>query len=397
MVRTMKLVTDQNILKHLENEEQVSKPQNKSLLDKIASVADTFNKGVEATHLPQFAGGLLQGAGDVAASLGNVVARPLGHPIPHPNLKQYIPSGFGSQVAFGGGELASQIPLMLGGAGLLAKAGLGAKAGIGGQAAQGAISGALMGENEEGGGRLLGALMGGAIPAGLGLGKKALSLRSKNIAEKVLDTLSSSQKEYGNTFNTILNEAKNRGAYEHFLPIKANEKLLEKAGNKDYLYALKEYNKNPNLGSAHEAQSQLGAYIRDIGKPTSTLDRHAKEEAKKLAKNIREHISEQLSKSGNSDLAMDYSMARKGYKEEVAPYLQSKAVKSLLEGHLLPSKFLPKIAQEDKFIAQIGQYRHPEIQQAELIKKLLNNKIAHSAAGLGLGGLGLYGLQNLLK
>lgn len=397
MVRTMKLVTDPNLIKQLEQGDGKEEKKESSLLDKISGVAEKFNRGIEATHLPELAGGLLQGAGDVGVSLANVAAKPLGYEIPHPNLKQYIPHGFGSLAAFSAGELASQIPLFMGGAGLIGKAGIGAEAGIGGKAVQGALAGGLMGENSEGGGRLLSGLLGAAVPTGIGLAQKGLSLRSKNIAANVLQSLEKSKQEYANKFGNIFEEARNRGISENFRPIAANQRLLGKAGNKDYLYALNEFNANPTLEAAHEAQSQLGKYVNKIGKPTSTLDRHAIEEANRVKKAIQDHIMEHLRRSGNTDLAIDYNMAKQGYKQEVAPYLNSKTVNQLLEGKLLPNKFAPKIAQEESFIAKIGQHKHPEIQQREFLKNIAKSKMAQTIAAVLAAELGLHGIGKLLK
>lgn len=369
-----------------------------SWLDKAGNAADYFNKAVESTRLPQFAGGLLQGTGDIGASLANIIARPLGHPISHPELQKYIPQDIGSQMAVGGGELASQIPLMTSGAGLIGKlTGFGTKSGLSGKAAQGALSGALMGENNEGEGRLSGAIEGAAIPTTMGIAKNLTGLRSKNIAEKVMQGMKESKAEYAKKFGNIFKETESRGIANKVKPIDANERLLNRAGNKDYLYALEQYNKKPSIEKAHEAQSQLGKYIKDIGSPKSTLDRHAKEEAKKVSKGLREHIAHQMQKTGNTDLALKYNEARKGYSQEVAPYLNSKAIKKFLNDELRPNKLASFLGKEEKFMSKLGQYRHPEIQQREMIKNILNSKIGQYGIGTGLGGLGLYGLSKAFK
>jgi len=385
-------------LERRKGSQQQPQQQDSSFLDKIGNAAGKFNNAVESTHLPEFAGGLLQGAGDIGASLGNIIAKPLGREIPHPNLKQYIPHGLGSNVAFGAGELGSQIPLMMSGAGLAGKAlGIGEKAGLSGKLAQGAISGAAMGENQEGNGRVAGAIEGAALPAIGELVKGANKLRPKKIAEAIQGAEKAKVKEYGDKFKNVFSEAKSRGISENFEKIKADEKLLRRGGNKDYLYSLEEYNKKPTLENAHNAQSDLGKYVADIGKPTSTLDRHAKIEARNAAKSIREHISQQLQKSGNTDLALDYNFARNGFKNQVAPYTSNKALQSFKQGNLTTKDFVKKILQDKSFKAKVGQQEHPELYQAELVKKILTSKASQIAGGAIAGGLGLHGISRLLK
>jgi len=386
------------------SDEELMKIANQSepgILEKAGNAADYFNKFIEGTRLPAAAGGLLQGIGDVGASLGNLVARPLGHSIPHPNLGQYVDNSFPSRLAFGAGEIASQIPLYTSGAGLIGKAtGIGEKAGLSGKAVQGAISGSLLGENEEGD-RLTGAALGAALPvAGNVIGKLG-NLRSKNIANNVLNGMKNTEQKYSQQFNHLFKEAEKRGYAGNYDPISFNEELLTNGGNKKLLYALKQYNKKPSLEAAHDAQSDLGKYINKIGKSSDSTERKAKEEAREVASQLRKHIIEQLNRSGNPDLAMNYIHARQGYKAEYAPYLNSKAIKKLINEELTPRDFAKEIAKDKKFKAKVGQYQHPEIQEREFLRKIANSKAGHYAIGTGAGTLagaaGFYGLSRLLK
>lgn len=367
----------------------------KSWLEKAGNLADKFNKGVEATGLPAAAGGFYQGVGDVGASLGNVIARPLGHPIPHPEFRKYFDNSLASSIGFGAGELGSQIPLYASGAGFLGKLGLGAEAGLSGKAIQGLLAGSLLGEDKEGG-RKLGAALGAGMPIA-GAAIKGLSgLRSKKIADKVLTGFANTEKHYGKEFSSIFNESRMRGI-KHLEKVPSKMELLKKGGEKNYLQALKDFNNHPTIENAHSAQSDLAKYVSRIGKPANKLERDARNEAKRLSETIREKMSSHLVETGNPDLAMRYNQARHGFKEDVVPYMNSKVIKNMKEGNIRSKHFAKKIAEDERFMAKLGQKKHPEIALRENITKGLSNKIVQYGLGTGLGGLGFYEAAKLLK
>ena len=374
------------------------KPQQKEQgwLDKAGNYAGKFNNIVESSHLPEFAGGLLQGAGDIGTSLGNVIARPLGHPIPHPNLSQYINKSPVSRLAFGAGELGSQIPLYSMGAGALGKLGLTAEAGLSGRVAEGLVSGALMGENDEGG-RIGGAAMGAAVPLA-GKAIQSLSkLKSSNIAKNVTEGYTKATNESSKQFKDVFKAANERGVGTLSNKFNAKFNLLKKTGDKKYLHALEEFYKNPTLANAHEAQSNLAKYAYKIGKADNALDRRAKEEATRLSNKIREKMFNKFHKTGNLDLALKYNDARQFYKEGVTPYLNSKAFQKLQSGELRPKNFANKIQEDEAFISKIGQHDHPEIEYRRLLKNALGNKAVQYGIGTGLGALGLYETSKFFK
>lgn len=366
-----------------------------SLLQRAASVADRFNKGVEATGLPAAAGGFYQGVGDIGASLGNIVARPLGHPIPHPNFKKFFDNSLASSVGFGVGQVGGQIPAYLSGAGLLAKLGIGAKAALSGKIAQGILSGAALGEDDKGN-RGFGAAIGGAMPVVGALAKGVSNLRSKNIAKNVLEGFASSKKQVASEFKDIFTQAKNRGV-QHLERIPAKIELLHRGGNKDYIQALKDFNNVPNVSNAHSAQSDLGKYIRKIGAPSNKLERDAIEEAKRLSTTLKEKMGEHFIKSGNTDLALRYNQAREAFKQEVVPYMESKAIKALQRGDLRPKNFSKKIAEDERFISKIGQYNHPQIELSDRLRRGLASPATKTATGVAAGLLLPYGLYKYIK
>ncbi len=366
-----------------------------SWLDTAGQAAGKFNKFIEGTRLPAFAGGLLQGAGDIGASLGNLVMRPLGHPIPHPELSKYINQDQLSRLAFGVGELASNAPLYASGAGAIGKLGMTAEAGLSGKLAEGLASGFLMGENKEGE-RGTGALMGAAIPA-VGAAFKGLSkLKSSKIAENVLKGFKSAENEASKQFGHVFKEAESKGI-KHISRIPVNIGLLKKQGDSKYLHAMEEFHKSPTMANAHSAQSDLAKYANNIGRPQNTLERQAKEEALRASEAIRENMMHEFHDTGNTGLALKYNNARKFYKNIVSPYLNSKSIKKLQSGELRPKNFANMIEKEESFMSKIGQHEHPEIEYRRKLNKALSNKMVNYGIGTGLGSLGLYEVSKLFK
>lgn len=358
-------------------------PENESLLTKAGNLAGKFNQAVESTHLPAFAGGLYQGVGDVAASLGNLVARPLGHPIPHPEFKKYFDNSLGSNIAFGGGELASSLPLLATGAGAVEGLGLGAEAGLSGKVLQGLVSGSLLGENKEGG-RVGGALTGAAMPL-IGLAVKGYkAIRSKNIAKNVLEGMENAKAKSAEQFGNIFKAAEGKGVNKGFSAIDYNRPLLNKAGNRDYLHAMEEFKKNPTIENAHSAQSDLAKYANMIKNPVNKLERDAKQEALRASEEIRSKMMEQFHKTGNLKHGLEYNEARKDFAAKVGPYLSSKSIKALKSGNLRPKNFASRLAQEEDFMTKLGA-EHPEVEWREKLKNSYHSPLG-KAALIGIGG-----------
>ena len=390
----MGIVTDPKLIERLNAmhaaQMQQSAPQ-ESLLDKTSSFVDKWiNKPVQSLGIPDLAGGFLQGAGDVGASLANIVARPLGHPVPHPDLQQYTSQSPLSRLMFGAGELGAQLPLFASGAGIAGKIGnIAERGGLATKTALGALSGGSLGENKEGSGRLTSAALGTLEPLGGSLINKARSLKSSNIAKDVVEGEKEAVARYGKKFTNILLQGN-----VPLKKIKGDLSLLSKAGSDKFIYALKEFNKKPMASVAHEAQSDLMKYVASIGKPSSKLERDAVKEASRLSDSLRGMMAEGWKKSGKEHLVALYNQAREGFKKEVVPYFGSKTLEQFKKGNIRGEKFAPLIAQEEKFMAQLGSKKHPKIGSRERLVKAMTHPIAKhavgSAIGTGLGGLGLY-------
>jgi hypothetical protein len=370
----------------------------KGFIERAGETAGKFNKFVESTGLPAFSGGLYQGVGDIGASLGNLIAKPLGKEISHPEFRRFFPDTMGNSLAFGAGQIAAQIPAYAsGGAAIGSITGIGKGAGLSGKVAQGALAGGLMGESQEGG-RGEGVLLGGGAPIAGKIISGLRDLRSSKIVNNVLKAEKEISGQYGKQFNFIIKEGEASGANKYLSPTSYNKKILEKGGDKDLLHGLYKYNTNPTVANAHDAQSDLLKYAAKIGTPKGSLAREAKSEAKKLSGNIRLELSRALQKAGRTDLSADYSMTRQGYKNDVVPYLNSKTLNALKNKDIRKGKAASSLANEEKFMAKIGQYKHPEIARRELVKNILTSSHFIHALGLGAGSaLGMYGAAKLLE
>lgn len=160
----MKEVKDPEIL-NLFNEDK----KYQSLLGKAGKYAEKFNKTIESLRLPSVAGGFLQSAGDMGASIANVPLGMVGAPkIPHPTLQKYLPQDLLSRGAFLGGELGGGLGGWIKTQGAISKLLPEMKAlpKVARESLSGLMTGGLVGEDSEGDGRVLSAGLGSiAVPA----------------------------------------------------------------------------------------------------------------------------------------------------------------------------------------------------------------------------------------
>lgn len=284
----MGIVTDPELIAKLNtlHAAQSQTQKEPSFLQKAGGFAEKYiNKPIESAGIPDVAGGVLQGAGDIAASLGNVIARPLGHPIPHPDLQKYTSGSPFSKAMFGAGELGAQIPAFMSGAGALGRfTGLGEDASLLAKALHGATTSAAMGENKEGGGRKLAAALGtltgpgvlSEIPVTRRLASRHLNRARELVRERGVQSL--------NVPEHLLDEART------FLPQNAaTENLLHQAsaGNYEPLFTL---------------QSDLAASARDLMSGRGA-DRMLGRQANELRQSLLNSMRGSLAESGHTDIA----------------------------------------------------------------------------------------------
>lgn len=252
--------------------------------------------------------GLLQGGGDVAASIGNFPGDIYKHfaggespyHIPHPALQQYYPEGMAGKLGSSIGEGIGQVGIPGTGAIKAMKAVNNpltkALAGM----AAGGLGNAASNEDDRIGSGITGAALGatGSVAGSIGKGianvpwTKGAANKSLRIAEQLV-------KERGiknlPIAKDIFNESKN------FLPKNLpNKKLLEAARGGDYkkLFTL---------------QSDLGKISRELQKSSSGAERLHGMQAADLRKRMLDSMKEHLSKQGHEDIANHLTMGQQKY------------------------------------------------------------------------------------
>lgn len=251
--------------------------------------------------------GLLQGGGDVAASIGNFPADIWEHfkgekpyHIPHPKLQQYYPEGMAGKIGSTLGEGIGQFAIP--GTGTikavkavnnpLVKALMGMTAG--------GLTNAAANEGDRVGAGITGAALGGAgtavgevgkgiskIPFTKGIASKALKQAEKLVGDRGVKDFKISK--------DIFKESKD------FLPKNLpSKKLLEAAKKGDYktLFTL---------------QSDLGKTARELTNSASGADRLHGMQAHDLRQRLIDSMKEHLSKQGHEDISKLLTKGQKKY------------------------------------------------------------------------------------
>lgn len=370
----------------------------------LEGITDPFNKAVEQARLPSIAGGALQSAGDVGASLANIPAaaqesvtgEPSSMRVPHPDLSQYLPKDPTSALAFLGGEAGGG--LALGGGGFAGMGGMGIPAKIAG----GALMGAAAGETDDmGGGRGLGAVIGaGGSAAGAGLQRLAGALSNKKLAKELVDAESKASKHYNSRYGHIFDQVENRNIPDMLNkkpPI--NVRLLHEAPEAEkYLASTKEFYSKPTLKNAHNAQSDLYKMINSIKriepeKRTMQMN-EAMKEAERLRGDLNNNILSHLHENNSLDLALDYGTVGEGYRKDVVPYQSLKHLKDHKKNKKTADTFIKDALKNEEFLLNMGD-RHPNLSTRYQIDKALKSPLAPYIVGGGVGGTA-YGVLNKL-
>lgn len=372
-----------------------------SPLERFGRYAGNFNKVVEASRLPAFAGGLLQGTGDVAASAANLplalVNKALGTDIkaPHPELRQFLPKDPITSAAFTAGRIGPEIAGATQGAGaaknlLSAIPGYNAASKIpyvgkaGKAALEGAAGGAIAGETKEGNRELA------AIAGALGIPvNKAFSylrgLTPEKIGRKLLGAEKSAKEEYRGLYGDLFKEAEQKGIGNVPKP-ESNLDFIKENSPDKFHGGLEKFLEKPTPENAHFAQSDLGKlerHFKGIDETKTGLtseQRNVYKEVKKAKKELQGHIHSTL----GPELSGRYKEITAGYPEDVLIYGQSKegkAAKRLIKELELSKKM---------------QAKHPELIHQKQLEKAVN---AGKKGTLHAVPHGIYGtiLYQLLK
>lgn len=349
-----------------------------------------------------YAGGVFRGAGqalgDVGASAANLGLEKLGMPyrIPHPNLILPNPSLAGS-LGQNLGSIGAQLALPLGIAGKVGKALTNAPklAKVLGSVGSGALEGYLGNEDNREQAAALGAGLSGlgmAIPRALNYAK---SFGSKSIAKDITNRMKILQKDYGNKFENLIQNASEEMPNAKLKPTLINRQLFKKGNFDKDLHALDKFNQNPSLENAHKAQSALGQIMSNANKKKGDLYRDISKGAKNAQDNILKQIQINLEKIKDKNYSEEYKNLRAGYGKEVGPYLKSKTISTYLKGDLAPRYVTKGLLNETKTMSKISKY-HPKLRQREIMENLLKSGLLDKIAGAGAKGYGLYKLGKLI-
>jgi hypothetical protein len=245
--------------------------------------------------------------------------------VPNLDISQYAPQDPLSQTLEKGGEIAGEIGTGLGGYKAAGSAlNLGAETPVYQRMLQGAVSGYVQSGSSDPteaynlpSSRLIGAAAGGAL-GGLGqLSDKALADRLSAIRKREKDSASAG-------YNSLFDTAKERGITDKSMKIPSIDmEDLNKNLSAKYRPSVQRYMSNPNLETAHKAQSDIGKMINDIyskkgGLTSSQIDAYPM--LQDAQKRLRGQMVGHLSKHDSSDLADLYAALTKNYSQNVAPY-----------------------------------------------------------------------------
>lgn len=244
-------------------------------------------------------------------------------------------------------------------------------AGVGG-AAEGYVTG---NEENRSGSALMGGLSAGAFQAG----SDVLKARSSSIAKNVENTVNDLKASYGTQFESVLDSGESAGANKFLKPM--SEATVDAIKDSKYTKlsnSLTEYNKSPTLKNAHKAQADLNKIARMAEGSSNKIG----EEAIKAQNHLMVQIGDAFEKAGAKDALNGYQLLRKEYAENVVPYIDSKAVKALINKELRPNKFAGEILKDQKFLAKAGQ-NHPDLMLRESLGDIGSSRLGQAAMGVG--------------
>jgi len=395
-------------LNSLENQRLLS--TNKGMLSKASDAAQKYIiDPVQASRLPELGGGILQGAYNVSKSIGDIplglLSKLLGKDVSIPalDLEKYGRTDPLSKAAFLGGQIGGSI-FPAAKTYQLAESVLGAPTMLK-RAAAGALAGAATGEQPDSEhGRLVSALVGGAIPI-------ATSATASSLGKRILNRKKELSSNFKNSYNSLFDELEKKGLGKESLrvpskltsPASGEElSLIKTSAPREYTRSLDVFKKNPTFENAHKAQSDLGKLSRYLstqqktrlmqGKETGSSKQLASDLAESLQKRIRGSMQNFLISNKQPETLKQYQNLTNKYAREYTPYLHSSIAK-YEAGKITPGKMLEALNKSDKFLESQAAKELPGLglRKALSSKPVLIGGAAITAPllyKLGLSGLG---------
>ncbi len=371
-----------------------------SLLQKAGNAAGTFNNWVEASRLPAAAGGLLQGTGDLGASLGNLLLKPINKEmgtnlnIPHPDLGKYVPNDLLSKAAYGGGEVGS----------LLTPLGLGGVAGkineLGGLAKNinkipwigkllsstlgGAATGYSLGENAEGGrgvGTAAGAAFGpsAAIATKLGIPGAIKALFDKVVPKDLANVIQGRHDILSRIASTMFNRVRDEAANRGINNIPMDKALVHKAyrfmPKTDASKALIENAKKGDYDAIRDLQSDLRERAEGYKGSDLQAEKNKGDEAFELRDKINGQVTDHFNATGNRDLAQTLTDAMSHYRNLKDIYFGHNVIARMVQKGLRKvPKNIASVLSEDSDPMRAIMQAHPELE--DIMSRLQNKQEA---------------------
>lgn len=189
---------------------------------------------------------------------------------------------------------------------------------------------------------------------GYGLAKGAAKLTPKAVGKGIVGEVKDLKKAFRDEYNSIFDLAEKKGVRN--IESKANkadlEKILDEVDNK-YYKGLQNFIDKPTIRNAHEAQSDLGKFIRKMNSKKELLS--SEKDALKLARKTQDILKNEvysgLMKEGGLELPFKYLDVTKRYGQEMVPYLENTAMRKAMlnpgqKGYIKPSRLPQKLKLE---------------------------------------------------
>ena len=228
-----------------------------------------------------------------------------------------------------------------------------------------------------------------AIPAlGRGIGSVAKKLNpaqlsAKNIANEIVAAKKANIERYSKEYKDLFNRSRDQNASRVEIdPEKIKISRIKEHFPDKYTENLDRFLKTRDIEFAHDAQSDLKKYIRNLDRREKSMglskpEQNSKKDAEEAIKQIKDAMFK-----GHPELKNEYNTITAGYKKDVVPY-KSKNISDYQEGEIYAKKLLKSLSEKPKIIE-----KHKRLS--------LRNKLA-PASKLALGGLGAYEGYNLLS
>lgn len=253
-------------------------------------------------------------------------------------------------------------------------------------------------ENEEGEhyGRGLAATLSAGIPA-------IASITNKAVGNKVINKFNKDKGELKEGYKKLFETAKDKGV-DSVKSVISDKEMQDwiKGIPKNYRKSIEKFYNNSTLENAHKAQSDMGAYMRELQNAKEikgTLPDYLNERLEKL-QNKREAIKESITDAlfdnkKTSGLGWKYMDLTGDWQEKLGPFLDVQDINKAVAGHIDPSTLAKSLQSKANypFRQKMGQ-EFPELELNRLSNKYVWNR--YGALGGGAGGLGIYGLISAL-